>query len=277
MNIIISEDLHNKLQKYVVSTIEFGSALKGESTANSDKDLLHIVESVDWWVSSSVANQHLLQFKTGNVDHIYCNAHTFVKSLLDGDTTVFLEMHNYGGLNNTCLEFLSKYNFIFYRSLRAYLGLARRDIKDIGKLWKNKESMIRKINKKLKFSQQGLDFVVDHLKNNCAHVEGFDAFLSDYESAKKTILGSNEFATLKATSEYSEFLELSDRYTDLTSSVREVLNDYIEKQHLHKTFDKDTFLTLMKELNDEIKVVNKMRECENEVMTHFYNSYIGDI
>lgn len=285
MNIIISEDLHNKLQKYIVSTIEFGSALKGESTETSDKDLLHIVESADWWVSSSVANQHLLQYKTENEDHIYCTAHTFVKSLLDGDSTIFLEMHKYGGLNNSCLEFLNKYDFVFYRSLRAYLGLARRDIKDIGKLWKNKDTLLRKINKKLKFTQQGIDFVVDHLREKCAHLDDFNAFVCEYERKKSFILSNNESiivrgeesVVLYSDSTYDTFKVISEEYIKLITFVREQLTKYIEKKHLEKTFDQDTFLSLTKDINNEIEVVNKMRECENEVMTHFYNSYIGEI
>ncbi len=285
MNIIISSDLHNKLQKHIVSTIEFGSALKGESTSTSDKDLLHIVKSADWWVSSSVANQHLLQYKTENEDHIYCTAHTFIKSLLDGDSTIFLEMHKYGGLNNTCLEFLNKYDFVFYRSLRAYLGISRRDIKDIGKLWKNKDTLMRKINKKLKFTQQGIDFVVDHLREKCSHLDDFDSFISDYEHHKAFILDNKysivskgeKVIVLNEKTKYDDFKTISDEYIALITFVREKLTTYIEKKYLEKTFDKDTFLSLMKDLNDEVEVVNTMRECEHEVMTHFYNSYIGEI
>lgn len=277
MNIIISEELHNNLKKHVVSTIEFGSALKGESNANSDKDLLHIVKSADWWVSSTVANQHLLQYKTKNEDHIYCTAHTFVKSLLDGDTTVFLEMHKYGGLNGTCLEFLNKYDFIFYRSLRAYLGISRRDIKDVRKLWKNRSNEMRKINKKFKFTQQGVDFVVDHLKDNCNDVDGFNAFYSKYIEDKNSILNGSDFIVLNENTDYQTMNAYSEAYFSLIESVRIVLNNYIENNYLEKTFDKDTFLKLTKEINENIEVVNDMRECENEVMTHFYNSYIGEI
>lgn len=279
MNIIISEELHLKLQKNIVSTIEFGSALKGEKTADSDSDLLHIVESADWWTSSPVANQHLLQYKTENEDHIYCNAHTFVKSLLDGDTTIFLEMHKYNGLDNTCLAFLNKYDFIFYRSLRAYLGISRRDIKDTRKLWKDKENQIRKINKKLKFAEQGLSFVVEHLISKSDSIEDFDFFIEEYNRINTLELFKNgeKYITLTIDSEFSLLDDISRKYNELLDYVRKYLNKYIESGFLEKTFDKDTFLTLISELNANISVSNVMVDCEKEVMTYFYNSYMGEV
>lgn len=267
MNIIISEELHNNLQKHIVSTIEFGSGLKGESTSSSDKDLLHIVESVDWWVSSTIANQHLLQYKTENEDHIYCNAHTFVKSLLDGDTTIFVEMHRFGGLNNTCLEFLNKYEFVYYRTLRAYLGISRRDMKDIKKLWKTKN--FRKMNKKFKFTKQGLDIVIDTMKKNVKD----ESFYSNY-NIKYCELFNKVIDVTNMT--YAEMDELVTNIIDLTEFVRERLNQAIEKKELKKTLELEEFLSLTKELN-HIDIISGMEDCKDEIMTHFYNSYIGNI
>lgn len=277
MNIIITEDLHNKFQKHIVSTIEFGSALKGESNENSDRDLLHIIESADWLVSSTVANQHLLQYKTENEDHIYCTAHTFVKSLLDGDTTVFLEMHKYGGLNGTCLEFLNKYDFVFYRSLRSYLGISRRDIKDVKKLWKNKDTLMRKINKKFKFTQQGVDFVVDHLTKKCSDKKGFDEFIDKYNIMKSELIKNDDFYSIDESTTYQEVDAICINYTSMIELVRNTLNSYIEKGYLEKTFDKNTFIELTKELNKNIKVTHNMADCEEETMGYFYDSYIGEI
>lgn len=277
MNIIITKELNDKLKKHVVSTIEFGSALKGESNENSDRDLLHIIESADWFVSSTIANQHLLQYKTENEDHIYCTAHSFVKSLLDGDTTVFLEMHKYGGLNNTCLEFLNDYDFTFYRSLRAYLGISRRDIKDVKKLWKNRSELSRKINKKFKFTQQGVDFVVDHLIEKCSEESDFHSFITEYDNIKTEILGTNSTYSINDDTTYHDVDRVCIRYIDMIEIVRSKLNDYIEKGCLAKTFDKETFIKLTNDLNKNIEVVDTMRDCEDEVMGYFYDSYLGEI
>jgi hypothetical protein len=279
MNIIISEELHNKLQKHIVSTIEFGSALKGEKRKDSDSDLLHIVESADWWTSSVVANQHLLQYKTENEDHIYCNAHTFVKSLLDGDTTIFVEMHKYGGLKNTCLEFLEKYDFTYYKTLRAYLGISRRDIKDVRSLWKNKDTLIRKINKKLKFAEQGIMFVMDYLEKNKDNINEYNEFISKFndiyniEDFKK----GEKYVSVSVYSEFKEVDIITKRFNEWLDYIRNNLNKFIEAGYLKKTFEKEEFLILTHDLNENIKVKNTMNECENEVMTYFYNSYIGEV
>lgn len=279
MNIIISEELHNKLQKHIVSTIEFGSALKGEKRKDSDSDLLHIVESADWWTSSVVANQHLLQYKTENEDHIYCNAHTFVKSLLDGDTTIFVEMHKHGGLKNTCLEFLEKYDFTYYRTLRAYLGISRRDIKDVRSLWKNKDTLIRKINKKLKFAEQGIMFVMDYLEKNKDNINEYNEFISKFndiyniEDFKK----GEKYVSVSVDSEFKEVDIITKRFNEWLDYIRNNLNKFIEAGYLKKTFEKEEFLILTHDLNENIKVKNTMNECENEVMTYFYNSYIGEV
>lgn len=279
MNIIISEELHNKLQKHIVSTIEFGSALKGEKKKDSDADLLHIVESADWWTSSVVANQHLLQYKTENEDHIYCNAHTFVKSLLDGDTTIFVEMHKHGGLKNTCLEFLEKYDFTYYRTLRAYLGISRRDIKDVRSLWKNKDTLIRKINKKLKFAEQGIMFVMDYLEKNKDNIDEYNEFISKFndiyniEDFKK----GEKYVSVSVDSEFKEVDIITKRFNEWLDYIRNNLNKFIEAGYLKKTFEKEEFLILTHDLNKNIKVKSTMNECENEVMTYFYNSYIGEV
>lgn len=272
MNIIISESLHNKLQKNIVSTIEFGSALKGESNEHSDHDYLHIVESVSWWTSSPIANQHLLQYKDGNADHIYCNAHTFVKSLLDGDTTIFVEMHKYGGLNNTCLEFLNKYNFVYYKTLRAYLGISRRDIKDIKKLWKNKDTESRKINKKFKFVQQGIDFVFEHL-DNLINDKDLSSF---YFKTKNDILGELTYFSIDEKTSYQELDCICEKYNNFLEYIRNKLNYFIESNLIEKVMSFDEFENLTKELNT-ISIINSMEDCRKDVMKCFYDSYIGEI
>lgn len=279
MNIIISEELHNKLQKHIVSTIEFGSALKGEKRKDSDSDLLHIVESADWWTSSVVANQHLLQYKTENEDHIYCNAHTFVKSLLDGDTTIFVEMHKHGGLKNTCLEFLEKYDFTYYRTLRAYLGISRRDIKDVRSLWKNKDTLIRKINKKLKFAEQGIMFVMDYLEKNKDNINEYNEFISKFNDIYniEDFKNGKTYVSVSVASDFKEVDVITKRFNEWLDYIRNNLNKFIEAGYLKKTFEKEEFLILTHDLNKNIKIKSTMNECENEVMTYFYNSYIGEV
>lgn len=159
MNIIIGETTHTLLQEYILDTIEFGSAMKGQQTDQSDHDYLHIIKPSIHWFTAPVNTHHLLQYRSpeGN-DHIYCTPQTFVKSLVDGDSTIFHEMWRYGALQNTCLQWLHGVDFNHYKTMRAYLGLARRDVKEVTKLWMKDQ---RKALKKFNFSFDAYTYVRD--------------------------------------------------------------------------------------------------------------------
>lgn len=156
MNIIIDKATHLELQRYLIDTIEFGSGMKGTSDVNSDHDYLHIIGTSHSWLMAPYNTHHLLQYKGEDGDHIYCNPHTFVKSLLDGDSTIFHEMLMYKAVAGTCLEALAQYKFEHYKTYRAYLGIARRDLKEATKIF-NKDK--RKAQKKFKFAVQAYNYV----------------------------------------------------------------------------------------------------------------------
>ena len=155
MNIIIDEKTHLGLQNFVINTIEFGSAMKGTANINSDHDYLHIISPSSAWAQSPVNTHHLLQYKSEDADHIYCTPDNFVKCLLDGDSTIFHEMLRYGALDKTCLGFLRSFKFEHYKTLRAYLGIARRDLKEATKLFNKDE---RKALKKLQFAADAYNY-----------------------------------------------------------------------------------------------------------------------
>lgn len=156
MNIMIDETTHDHLQKQVIDTIEFGSVMKGNQNEESDHDYLHIISPSIEWLQTPYNTHHLLQFRDGDADHIYCTPHTFVKSLLDGDTTIFHEIHHWKALDGTCLAFLQDFSFDHYTTQRAYLGIAKRDLKDATRLWNSDR---RKSLKKVKFAIEAFDFV----------------------------------------------------------------------------------------------------------------------
>ena len=265
MNIIIDEKIHNELQKNIVHTIEFGSGLKGESNKDSDKDLLHIVHSADWWVSLPVANQHLLQYKTETEDHIYCNAHTFIKSILDGDTTIFIEMHRYGALKGTILAFLEDYNLTYYRTLRAYLGIGRRDLKDIKKLWKNKD--FRKMDKKFKFTVQSIDLVIEEIKEQCADVLELETTFADHFCYHNITLKTE-------TMDYSELATHEKNFNNVIGKLREFINVEVQSGRMKKTVTNDQFLDIMHNLNNIEIHSNIMSNVKDEITELFFNSYV---
>lgn len=155
MNIIIDELTADALFDYGLDSIEFGSALHGTKTEESDTDMLHIIEPSSMWLTAPYNTDHLLQYKEDNTDHIFCTPNTFVNGLVNGDAAIFHEILRKGGLKGTCLEWLEEYNFNHYKILRAYLGLARRDLKEVTKLWKDE----RKAKKKLRFALENYNFV----------------------------------------------------------------------------------------------------------------------
>lgn len=162
MNIIIDESTYNGLLENLLTTVEFGATMKGCSSTESDRDYLHIIEDSTTWLSAPVNTQHLLQFKSAEADHIFCTPSNFVKCLLHGDNTIFHEMLRFKALTGTCLEFLQNYEFNHYKTLRAYLGIARRDLREVTSYWKKDN---RKSLKKLKFALESLNYV--------KHVRGF--------------------------------------------------------------------------------------------------------
>lgn len=157
MNIIVDEATSTALTPFILSTIEFGSAMKGTSTPKSDHDYLHIIKPSWAWLASPVDTNHLLQFRAENGDdHIYCTPQTFVKGLIDGDAAIFHEMWRYGALKGTCLHDLQGLDFNHYKTMRAYLGLAKRDLKEACKLF-SKDN--RKAVKKFKFALEAYNYV----------------------------------------------------------------------------------------------------------------------
>ncbi len=170
MNIIIDTDTFTALSDYKVFDVEFGSALWGTKNEQSDSDILRIIEPSKMWLSAPYNTDHLLQYKdeVNNIDYIFCTPQTFIRGIVNGDSAIFHEILRLGGLKHTQLSFLEKIDFSTYKILRAYLGLAKRDIKETTKLWKDP----RKSAKKLRFAAENVIYVAKEL--------GFEIYVPDY-------------------------------------------------------------------------------------------------
>lgn len=156
MNILIDEKVKAQLDPLIIQTIEFGSTLRGDRNPNSDRDFLHIIKNTPVQMGLPVYAHHLLQYKVNNEDHIYCSLTSFVKGLLDGDSTVFIEILRSGILRGS-VELSALHTgmkkFSTYRSAKALLGTADRDIRECTKLFSHDEY---KSKKKYKFAISGL-------------------------------------------------------------------------------------------------------------------------
>ena len=161
MNILIDEEVKAQLDPLIIQTIEFGSTLRGDRTAQSDRDFLHIIKNTPAQMAAPVYAHHLLQYKKDNEDHIYCTVTSFVKGLLDGDSTVFIEILRSGTFRgsremSTLHTHMDK--FSTYRSAKALAGTAERDIRECSKLFGHDDY---KSKKKYKFALMGLKMAYD--------------------------------------------------------------------------------------------------------------------
>ena len=132
MNIHVSEETFKDLQKSILISIKMGSKLYGCETTSSDTDYLHIIATPLNWQHSLSWTHHNLQYKESGIDHVFCTIQNFVRNILKGDSTL-----NYESLfslefeNSKELQFIynRKHEFNNYKLMLAYLGLARRDLK----------------------------------------------------------------------------------------------------------------------------------------------------
>ena len=139
MNIHFTDkNLFEKLKKATLAKVVVGSRMYGIHNDDinkgplSDTDFLYIYATSENELTSAIQTHHQLQFidEDGN-DHNFVSLHTFVRNILNGDSTINFEVVQSGALFNTNLEWLHdlRSHFITYTIIRSYLGLARRDVK----------------------------------------------------------------------------------------------------------------------------------------------------
>lgn len=134
MNIHFSnEKLFNQLQKATLVKCKVGSTLYGTNNKNSDQDFLYIYATSLNELNSIIWSQHQLQYKENNIDHNFVSIHSFIKNIINGDSTINYEIIQSDELNNTSLQFIHDYKHIFntYKIVKSYLGLCKRDLKYI--------------------------------------------------------------------------------------------------------------------------------------------------
>jgi len=132
MNIHFTDkELFETLKKHSIVKVQIGSHLYGFNNEKSDIDYLYIYPRSVQMKDSYLWEHHQLQYKEEGVDHIFTDLPTFIRNILTGDSTINFEvLHE---LKGTPLHLLhdARYKFYSYNIIRAYLGLARRDLKDL--------------------------------------------------------------------------------------------------------------------------------------------------
>lgn len=250
MNIHFTDkSLLNQLLNATLVKVLVGSHMYTTNNENSDKDYLCIyVPTLDEH-DSFTSTHHQYQYKDeeNNIDYIFVNLYAFINNTLSGDSTINFEVIHSGALQNTPLEFLDTYKLAFcnYNIIRSYLGMARRDLKHIGKYHTDRDK-----NKKLSHAYRSYAFA-----SNILQIVENPKYYFDVKIAKYSYVR-----------EYLEITDYRDRKNEcenvslLINSLRMDLNSihdsneiikYIDPKY-SKLIDEHLYkLTLTKEYKDK--------------------------
>lgn len=130
MNIKITEEEAKELFKREVTRIVMGSQLYGLNNENSDLDYLVLYEAFDKEINLLFQIRHQFQWfdEQANIEYIFCTREQFVVNAFSGESTINVDIALF--TDRVCkteeekLQSCRTYNII-----KAYLGLAKRDIK----------------------------------------------------------------------------------------------------------------------------------------------------
>jgi predicted nucleotidyltransferase len=138
MNIKITKQEHDFLQKHVIKTYIVGSHLYGVQNEQSDVDFLCIYKS-PWELFPSqeaLPSIHQFQYDDGTTaDYLYTNEVQFWKNQQSGDSTINSDVVMFSGEwdEDVALDMCRTYKVI-----KAYLGFANRDLKQVAKIGEKK-------------------------------------------------------------------------------------------------------------------------------------------
>lgn len=133
MNIKISEEEAKCLFQSEIYRTKIGSHLYDVNDKNSDTDYLIIYKNFHKSLDIVYPNIHQFQWddEENNIDYIFTNEDIFLRNLVSGESTINTDVALF-----TNYSIPDKLNIFFsYKVIKAYLGLAKRDLKQ---LFKNK-------------------------------------------------------------------------------------------------------------------------------------------
>ncbi len=135
-----SESLFEALMDATILKIRMGSHLYGCDTETSDTDYLCIYREGLENQSSFMWEHHGYQCKKEGVDYNFISIQSFIRNLINGDSPHHFEvLYSNEFESSSSLKWLVNYrnDFMNYNLIRAYLGFAKRDLKDYHRLGKD--------------------------------------------------------------------------------------------------------------------------------------------
>lgn len=250
MNIIIDTDLHEYLQSITMNVIEFGSKMKGTSTIESDKDLLCIVKTHKSLVVSPIYTGHLLQYKEEGIDYIYTTEQQFVNNIINTESLINHEIYRYNAVKETCLDWIYDIDFDNFKTIKCYLGFARRDLKDCHSLYSKDK---RKASKKLAFTNQALDYIYSV----------YERFGMSYQHKL--------FDTKLPEVEHKIFSASITEYLEDIENLRKTLAISLDSGKIPYSISDIDFMAIIDEMKDiELLPDN---EYSNKILKYYYSAY----
>jgi predicted nucleotidyltransferase len=157
MNIHIDKKTFDSLLKSTIFRVKIGSSMYGNTHKDSDTDYLNIYVESKEELQFFSRTHHQFQYKEDNIDHNFVSLESFIHNALNGDSTINFECLFSDELKNSELSFLydMRNEFINYKIVKSYLGIARRDYRSLRLLKTNKEKY-----KKIGHIYRGLNFSI---------------------------------------------------------------------------------------------------------------------
>ena len=219
----------NRLGRFVM-----GSKLYGLNDEYSDEDVLIITWPYEDVLSSPFNSHHQFQYKDveNNIDYNFVDIITFIKNLVTGDSTVNFELlHSEQMEENINLNWLTKYKdkFRSYNIIKAYLGLAERDIRHF-----NKKHGRDKLSAQVHIDR-GYYFACDILSNNFKLKNHPALIISKRDTEKNAIQYERNLSKFKET---------------IKNYRQNILNPAFEKKQIPRFLDIETQHKINTKLTD---------------------------
>lgn len=233
MNIHFTDkELFEKLKNATLAKVVVGSHMYGTNNENSDIDYLHIYATSNNELNTVFNTHHQLQYKEDGIDYNFVSLHTFIKNILNGDSTINFEVVQSDELIGTDLEWLRMFkdDFITYTMIKSYNGFCKRDLKHFHKAKTEERS------KRFGHIIRGFLYSRDMLYSQW----DFKAANEELKEILKDLVIDNT---------------LIKTYTNLTNNIRTELNKRLENKTLGyaQHFDVDAGIMLNKELQEFCK------------------------
>lgn len=242
MNIHFTDkELFVKLQKATIAKVRVGSHIYGNANMNSDIDFLYIYATSENELKSFVWTNHQLQYKEDGIDHNFVSVHTFIRNIINGDSTINFEVIHSDELSGTWLGFLHELrdSFNTYTIIRSYNGFAKRDCKHFHKANTDAE----------KYKRFG------HIVRGYTYAELL--LNNDFNFEKANNIFIEIINTLKSKNKVIDMTDI-DQYKEMLDIQRKKLNSILESKNttlpkmmdVHDAKNLDFSLRLLQDTED---------------------------